>query len=179
MAEISGHVGDLLPPHAVSTTALKSQDMSLFIRNLLAASRGEDSSFTLQLVADRIKELELVERRESVQVSETHLDWAVCPVGLSAADASLYYSALLRGELKFEADTHIQELNGNHFFVQSFKLNERLLDDTDFFLHWGKDGAPWISQEVRPVDIAPRPEGGYFIRAKILRGGILFNDYYS
>ena len=142
--------------------------MSLFIRNLLAASRGEDSSFTLQLVADRIKELELVERRESVQVSETHLDWAVCPVGLSAADASLYYSALLRGELKFEADTHIQELNGNHFFVQSFKLNERLLDDTDFFLHWGKDGAPWISQEVRPVDIAPRPEGGYFIRAKIL-----------
>jgi len=98
------------------------------------------------------------------------VDWSVCPVDLTAEEASKYYGELLRNDLAFAPNAEIKVKSGAPYFNLSFRISPQTLEEADFFLHWGKSNSNevWWSQEVKPTEIRQISESTYHIDSKIL-----------
>jgi starch synthase len=165
------------------------EKMSSFVLQLLKNSSPAltGSSFTEnKQVAERVMELNLADTfiDEGVMESSSEtpvdkmkawletdfnkVDWSVCPVDLSAAETSKYYAELLRADLAFASDTQIRVVDGVPYFIQSFRLTPQILDDADFYLHWGMKDSQWWSQEIKSKDIKYTGGETFLIEAKIL-----------
>lgn len=181
----------LFPTAVLAGNQDLTQKMSAFVLNLLSNSSSNYRQSPLtenQLMAKAVMELNLavqgvdelaeyfgaqspLSKMEKWLATDWHkVDWSVCPVDLTAEEASKYYAELLRNDLAFAPNAEIKVKAGVNYFNLSFRISPQILKESDFFLHWGKSGVAqeWWSQEVRPSEITQLGETTFHVESKVL-----------